>query len=510
MRRCRTEVENTPHCGHAAAPGRSCADAPSPAMVVDCLDAIDRHLGQPKQNRRTVPHARGSSHQLLQTQPVSRDREPSAHNTKIVSGLASQLRRPLQAGADEPQSSGQFVHASSRSAPNGAMPSGRATMQCLTLRFQTRVAVQVKPSLELPNPQEGVSWSGGAVPHSETSKFLLSTDRPPSAPIVPAEPVGSAERSWLLRWRGRNGELLISALLVTAFLLILLAITRSQPPTPSPPIMGGNLPAKIVAGYWQRWQGPNVAEITANAPEYNLEYAAVAQSAGAGTGAVSFFPDFAGAALFKTDMAASKNKGTRWLLTVGGGGDGGIKLLNEIEASQMVNSVIPIIDEYGFQGLDFDLESGQAGWNTSSMKSVALQLQAHYGAGFIISAAPRPYEDWYRDWAVAMGPALDLFGYQFYDFPETNDTAFLRSYIKMRVDEAVRLGIPASKLMIGCITYPNYSGGHNTVEVYRDIFKENEQMHPDLRGVYVWETSLDKLDNWHFAHVMGHSVRGLS
>ena len=252
-----------------------------------------------------------------------------------------------------------------------------------------------------------------------------------------------------------------------------------------------------------------MSEITANAPQYNLQYAAVAQSAGAGTGAVSFFPDFSGAARFKADMTASENSGSTWLLTIGGGGDGGIQLLNETEASQMVDSVIPIIDAYGFQGLDFDLESERAGWSTPIMKSVALQLKAHYGSGFIISAAPRPYEDWYRDWAVSMGPALDLFGYQFYDFPEANDTAFLTSYIKMRVDEAVNLGIPASKLLIGCITYPQYSGGHNTAEVYRDIFKAEEQTYPDLRGVYIWETSLDKLDNWHFAQVMGQAVRHL-
>src|SRR3954454_3543773 len=53
--------------------------------VVVSLHRTDRHSGQAEQDRRTVLHARGPSHQLLQTQPVSRGHEPSAHNTKIVS-----------------------------------------------------------------------------------------------------------------------------------------------------------------------------------------------------------------------------------------------------------------------------------------------------------------------------------------------------------------------------------------------------------------------------------------
>jgi hypothetical protein len=79
----------------------------------------------------------------------------------------------------------------------------------------------------------------------------------------------------------------------------------------------------------------------------------------------------------------------------------------------------------------------------------------------------------------------------------------------MRVNEAISLGIPAEKLMIGCITYSQYSLGHNTVQVYGNIWKQVQTAHPDIRGVYVWETSLDKKDGWTFASGMGHTVRGL-
>ena len=276
-------------------------------------------------------------------------------------------------------------------------------------------------------------------------------------------------------------------------------------PGPDP----GGLAPKIVAGYWQMYQGPKVAEITANAPQYNLQYASFAFGGTRGSGAVAFDPVFEGATELKADIKASKAAGSTWLLSIGGGSDNTTRLLTTAQATQMVSSLVPIIDAYGFQGVDFDLESGASGWSVAPMKAVATQLKAHYGKSFIISAAPRPYEDAYRDWAVAMGADLDLFGYQFYDFPETNDTAFLRSYVKMRVDQTVALGIPASKILVGCITYSQYGLGHNTVGVYRDIFKEVEKTYPTLRGVFIWETSLDKKENWSFAKTMGTAVRGL-
>lgn len=269
---------------------------------------------------------------------------------------------------------------------------------------------------------------------------------------------------------------------------------------------GGDLPDKLVAGYWQMWQGPRVADITANAPEYNLQYAAFALGTEPGTGHVSFDPVFSGPDELRADIAASQAAGSRWLLSIGGGGEGSIALLDATHADQMVASLIPIIDDYGFDGIDFDLESGPGGWSVPAMASVAQQLDAHYGPQFIISAAPRPYEDEYRDAAIAMGDTLDLFGLQFYDAPEFNDPQFLHDNIVYRVNQAIDLGIPASKIMIGCITYTDYAYGHNTVEVYRDIFLELEQDHPDLRGVFIWETSLDALEGWSFAHGMGAAV----
>ena len=51
-----------------------------------------------------------------------------------------------------------------------------------------------------------------------------------------------------------------------------------------------------------------------------------------------------------------------------------------------------MIDSYGFQGIDFDLEGGGNTFNVATVVSVSRQLEAKYGPRFVISLVPRPYE----------------------------------------------------------------------------------------------------------------------
>lgn len=270
-----------------------------------------------------------------------------------------------------------------------------------------------------------------------------------------------------------------------------------------------SLPAKLVGAYWQMYQGPTVAEVTANAPEYNIQYAAFALGNGSG-GSATFSPAFQSAASFKVDMAASRAQGCKWLISIGGGvpASSQVYIRNQTEANQLVASLKNIVDEYGFDGIDFDLENGPDGWAPAYMTSVATQLKAHYGSQFIVSIVPRPYESFYYETAVMMGGACDLVQLQFYDNASTQNTTWLRQWIRDKVNEIVNsYGIPASKIVIGCITYyPEYGAGSNTVATYRDAFLEMEGVYPDLRGVFIWESSLDKLKAWNFAKTMGPAV----
>jgi hypothetical protein len=260
------------------------------------------------------------------------------------------------------------------------------------------------------------------------------------------------------------------------------------------------------------WEGPKVSEITAMAPQYNLQYAAFAMGVDS-TGAVAFNPVFETPTELKADIAASKQSGSVWLLSLGGGSDTTIRLTSEARATTMFNSLVPILEWYGFQGIDFDLECGSTCFQPAAAASLASKLKTKYGAGFVISATPRPYEartrtSIYMDFALRAGANLDVFGLQFYDFPEARNATQLASIVNSDLATMTGLGVPASKILIGCITYHNYPYGWNTVDVYKNIYLQQKLIHPSLRGVFIWETSLDKLENWSFATTMGPAVRG--
>ena len=286
--------------------------------------------------------------------------------------------------------------------------------------------------------------------------------------------------------------------------------TVPPPVPPVPPTPPGVLPAKLVNAYWQMYQGPHVSEITAMA-KYDVQYASFANGSDT-SGRVHFNPVFSSPSRLKTDIANSKLAGSKWLISLGGGGDHTIKLTTATHATNMYNSLVPIIDNYGFQGIDYDLECGSACFGADAAVLLAQKLKDRYGSNFIISAAPRPYEARgastpYGAFAVKAGNLLDLWGLQFYDFPETRNAATLEGIINSDIQASVNMGVDDSKILIGCITWTGYQMGWNTVTVYKDIFLRQEAKHPQLRGVFIWESSLDKKENWSFSKIMNQYIK---
>lgn len=277
--------------------------------------------------------------------------------------------------------------------------------------------------------------------------------------------------------------------------------------------LSATLPNALVGGYWQMWNGPKVSEVTTNASGYNLLYAAFAVGSDK-QGRVAFKPVFESGRALIDDIAASKaTTGATWLLSIGGGADRTIRLTTTAQANTMFNSLKPIIDTYGFQGIDFDIECGSSCFKPSAGVTLANLLKNHYGNNFVIAAAPRPYEvrsssGLYAQFALQAGAGLDLVTLQDFDFPEASDATKLAAIVDADLASMTSMGIPASKIMIGCITYSKYTAGHNTVDVYKNIFLTQKAKYPALRGVYLWELSFDKADGWGFTRTMGPVVRG--
>jgi len=76
--------------------------------------------------------------------------------------------------------------------------------------------------------------------------------------------------------------------------------------------------------------------------------------------------------------------------------------LTSTDATNMYNGLVSMVNTYGFQGVVWDLESGDAigdfsgnqgqCWNKTTIDSIDSQLKAHFGSSFIVAQTPRGFE----------------------------------------------------------------------------------------------------------------------
>ena len=100
---------------------------------------------------------------------------------------------------------------------------------------------------------------------------------------------------------------------------------------------------------------------------------------------------------FKSDIQALQAQGKKVNLSLGGQ-NGIIHVNNESDKTKFVNSVIAIIEKYGFDGLDIDFEGTSAGGYSSSFinpnDNAQLMIDAiravceHFGNDFLLTMAP--------------------------------------------------------------------------------------------------------------------------
>jgi chitinase len=106
------------------------------------------------------------------------------------------------------------------------------------------------------------------------------------------------------------------------------------------------------------------------------------------------------AAQFKADIAYLKSQGKKVMISLGGGGQH-FTLADPNRVPNFVSSVIRIVDEYGFDGIDIDFESpslsiapGDTDFKHPTTPSIVnlisalRQLHDHFGPGFMISLVP--------------------------------------------------------------------------------------------------------------------------
>jgi chitinase len=165
----------------------------------------------------------------------------------------------------------------------------------------------------------------------------------------------------------------------------------TTPPTTTPP--SGSLPAHFLTGYWQNFDNPaNEIKLAAVPTTYDLVAVAFADATTT-PGAVSFSIDPGLSSSvggytndqFKADVATLHSRGKRVVISVGGQ-NGSISVADSGAATNFANSIYSLMQTYGFDGVDIDLENGV---NATYMAQALRSLRSKAGANLIITMAPQ-------------------------------------------------------------------------------------------------------------------------
>lgn len=310
--------------------------------------------------------------------------------------------------------------------------------------------------------------------------------------------------------------------------------TTSSGPTTPP---AGNLPKHILTGYWQNFDnGATVQRIRDVQANYDLIAVAFADADPSKPGGITFTldPTLASrlggytAAEFKADIAAKQAAGKKVILSVGGQ-NGTISVGNATAAQNFADSALAVLREYGFDGIDIDLENGV---NAQYMGQALRSLQGGFGAGLVIAMAPQTIDMQstsfeYFKLALNIKDILTVVNVQYYNSGSMNGcngqvysqgtVDFITAQACIMLQNGLRpdqvgLGLPASTRGAGsgyvsptivnnaldCLTKGTNCGSFKPTTTW-----------PTLRGAMTWSTNWDALNGNAFSNQVGPHVHGL-
>ncbi|MGY1886096.1 hypothetical protein ACI799_12460 [Blastococcus sp. SYSU DS0753] len=274
------------------------------------------------------------------------------------------------------------------------------------------------------------------------------------------------------------------------------------------------LPRAVVAEYWRADGSPRLTTASHRVTVFFLAFATSAQP---GTGRLEFAPDQGSGVTpeqMRADIAAVQARGAAVLLSVGGAEDGGIVVRTDEQVDEVVSSIERICDTYGCVGVDWDLEQGGAGTDLRALVSASARLKASRGADFAVTVSAEPGLRLYEDFALAEGEATvdgrtwrgrvcDLYGPQFYDFPQTPEKR--RADIVATAQRLVDRGLEPSRFTIGTTYAGSALGdpGQMPVEEYLAAYRALADAGVRVRGAYVWDMTIESAEGYPFAEAFG-------
>ncbi|WP_055564709.1 glycosyl hydrolase family 18 protein [Streptomyces atriruber] len=293
------------------------------------------------------------------------------------------------------------------------------------------------------------------------------------------------------------------------------------------------VPKHAVTGYWQNFDnGAQVQKLGDVQDEYDIIAVSFADATGT-PGEVTFNLDSAGLGgytvdQFKADIKAKQAAGKSVIISVGGE-KGAVSVNDAASANAFADSVHKLMQEYGFDGVDIDLENGV---NSTYMTQALKSLSGKAGSGLVLTMAPQTIDmqstsTEYFKTALAVKDILTVVNMQYYNSGSMlgcdgkvygqGTVDFLTGLACIQLEgglapSQVGIGVPASSSAAG--------GGYVAPDVVNNAldclakgtgcgsFKPSKT-YPGIRGAMTWSTNWDASAGSAWSKSVGAHVHGL-
>jgi chitinase len=308
-------------------------------------------------------------------------------------------------------------------------------------------------------------------------------------------------------------------------------------PNPPPPPPPGSLPKHELTGYWQNFNnGAATLRLRDVSSNFDLIAVAFADTDFSKPGGVTFNVDSGLSAAvggytnadFKADVGTLHSRGKRVVISVGGQ-NGTVSVGDSTSANNFANSVFSLMQTFGFDGVDIDLENGIS---AQFMGQALRSLRSKAGSGLIITMAPQTIDmqfqtSGYFALALNIKDILTVVHTQYYNSGSMNgcdgqvysqgsvDFITAQACIELQAGlrpDQVALGLPASPQAAGsgfvspsivnnaldCLTRGTNCGRFHPAQTW-----------PGLRGAMTWSISWDKTNGMAFSNSVKSHLGGL-
>ncbi|PRY60518.1 glycosyl hydrolase family 18 protein [Glycomyces artemisiae] len=284
---------------------------------------------------------------------------------------------------------------------------------------------------------------------------------------------------------------------------------------------------RLLTGYWHNFDnGSGVMELNAVPAAYDIIAVAFAESTTT-PGQIDFALDssLTGAgyteAEFKADIDAIQAQGRDVVISVGGE-RGNVTINDAATAAAFANSVVSLMNEYGFDGVDIDLEHGI---NAGAIET-ALRQVAGAKPGFTYTMAPQTIDfqstsAGYYQLAVNTKDLLTIVNMQYYNSGSMlgcNGQVYAQGDIDFLTAQAciqLQAGLAPSQVGLGLPAVQSAAGsGYVNPTMVNDALTCLEtrqrcgdfvpsQSYPGMGGAMTWSINWDKTNGYNFANTVG-------